>query len=81
MLKLRQSKKMMAWVLCVTIPFYIQSAILLSFLLRSLEKNKRPANQISALFYDLSFMVVVPMAVIVYGKKSRSSIILCYLYL
>lgn len=78
--KLRQAGKVSAWILCVTIPFYIETCILLAFLHKSLEKGVHAPNQINALFFDLSFMIVIPLALIVYGKKQRSSLILCYLY-
>lgn len=78
--RLKQANKLTAWFCLVTVPFYVQSTIIGLFLLKSLEKGVRATNQINALFYDLSFMIVVPMAVIVYSKKQRSSLILCYLY-
>ena len=42
--KLRQSKKVIAWVVCVTVPFYVQSVILLAFLIKSLEKEVHAPN-------------------------------------
>lgn len=78
--KLRQSKKVIAWVVCVTVPFYVQSAILVAFLMKSLEKEVHAPNQVIALFFDIVFTVMIPLAVIVYSKKQKSSLILCYLY-
>lgn len=33
-----------------------------------------------SLIVDMSFTIVLPLAVVVYSKKQRSSLVICYLY-
>jgi len=64
----------------VTIPFYIQSALIVSYLFKSLENGVHNTSQIMALVTDLCYMVVLPFAVVIYSKRHTSGIVMFYLY-
>ena len=78
--KLKEAKMLSVWFIGVTVPFYVQSIIFVYFVKQSLENGKRVSSQSIGVLYDVFFMIVVPLAIVVYSKRSKSQVIILYLY-
>lgn len=80
MYRLKDHGKLTLWFVFVTVPFYVQSFILVYFLTKSLENNTKSPNQSLQFLVDMFFMLILPLAVIVYSKQFKSVLVLYQFY-